>query len=127
MNIKIKAAALLSGVGLLLATVTEADAATVRVRCEKRANRSVISVDGNDLVPGSYRCKVISGSNKARTALQDTLGDELECDFSSRARDNLAGATAISPGFIQNGQVIGKIIDANGNTVISDTENCTVR
>ena len=73
MNIKIKAAALLSGVGLLLATVTEADASTVRVRCEKRANRSVISVDGNDLVPGSYRCKVISGSNKARTALQDTL------------------------------------------------------
>ncbi len=45
--------AVTAGVALLLGMFVTADAASVRVRCEKRADRSKISVDGNDLAAGS--------------------------------------------------------------------------
>jgi len=113
---------------LLLAFVLPlAEAAEIRVTCEKRANRSKISVDATNLVPGEYRARVISGTNRKTSPLAVTAGDEIEFDFDSRAADVAAGATKISAGFIVDGRVTGKIINAEGRTVISDTETCRIR
>jgi hypothetical protein len=43
-----------------------AQAATIRVTCEKRSDRSVVSVDGNNLARGSYTAQVVSGKHAAR-------------------------------------------------------------
>lgn len=102
-------------------------AADIVVKCEKRANRSKISVDGGDLPPGEYRARVISGDNKRVSLPQSTIGDEVEFDFDSRLADINAGATEIPSSFIQNGAVTGKIINSAGRVVISDTELCRVR
>src|SRR3989442_1154424 len=53
--------AVTAGVALPLGMFVTADAASVRVRCEKRADRSKISVDGNDLAAGSYKARATSG------------------------------------------------------------------
>lgn len=55
------------------------------------------------------------------------MGDEVECDFASNAGDIAAGATQIAANFIQGGSVTGKLIDAAGFTVASDTVSCRVR
>jgi hypothetical protein len=128
MNLKAMTASILSGLLLVAVISPDADAATVRVKCEKRGTtRSKVSVDGNDLVPGQYKCRVMSGGNTATTGLKNTIGDELECDFDSNPADIAAGATRISRNFIQGGQVTGKILTPTGSTVISDTVNCRVR
>lgn len=109
----------------LVAAMPDADAATIRVRCEKRAHRSKVSVDGNDLAAGSYRAKIYSGSKKRKSSpLQHTVGDEVEFDFDSDPGDIAAGATAISPNFIKKNRVRGKIVNSSGDTVISDTVKC---
>lgn len=111
----------------LLTNVLDASAATIRVKCEKRANRSKISVDGNDLAPGTYSARVVSGANQKTSALQAAVGDEAEFDFDSNPKDIAAGATPIAADFIQGGQVVGKILDTNGNTIVSDTVRCRVK
>lgn len=111
----------------LLTNVLDASAATIRVKCEKRANRSKISVDGNDLAPGMYSARVVSGANQKTSALQAAVGDEAEFDFDSNPKDIAAGATPIAADFIQGGQVVGKILDTNGNTIVSDTVRCRVK
>ncbi|MBA2490760.1 MAG: hypothetical protein H0V34_03285 [Gammaproteobacteria bacterium] len=75
--------------GALVATFTcaQADAATILVRCDKRVNRSSISVDGNNLVARFLRCRAQSGINLRTTRLKRTVGDELECDFDSNLND----------------------------------------
>src|SRR6266849_7614112 len=90
-------------VALLLGMVLTADAANVRVRCEKRADRSKISVDGNDLVPanGQFTARATSGGNTARSGAQTAVAGEAEFDFDSNANDVAAGATRISASFIQ--------------------------
>ncbi len=80
----------------LVAAMPDADAATIRVKCEKRAHRSKVSVDGNDLAAGGYRAKIYSGSKRKSSPLQNTVGDEVELDFDSDPDDIAAGATAIS-------------------------------
>ncbi len=112
---------------LLLINVLDASAATIRVKCEKRANRSKISVDGNDLASGMYSARVVSGANQKTSALQAAVGDEAEFDFDSNPKDIAAGATPIAADFIQGGQVVGKILDTNGNTIVSDTVRCRVK
>ncbi len=111
----------------LLTNVLDASAATIRVKCEKRANRSKISVDGNDLASGMYSARVVSGANQKTSALQAAVGDEAEFDFDSNPKDIAAGATPIAADFIQGGQVVGKILDTNGNTIVSDTVRCRVK
>ncbi len=116
----------LSFVGGLLVMALQAEAATIRVRCEKRVDRSRISVDGNDLVPGNYSATVMSGLNEATAAPQATVGaglDEVAFGFDSNAADIALGATEIPVNFIQ-GSVTGKILDASNATVISDTVTC---
>lgn len=107
---------------------THADAASIEVKCEKRVNRSKISVDGRNLAPGRlYRCRAQSGINVRTTVLKRAVGDELECDFDSNPNNIAAGATRIPPDFIRGRQVTGKILNRLGRTVISDTSICRVR
>ncbi len=106
----------------------DASAATIRVQCEQRGTaRARVSVDGNNLAAGSYRAIVVSGANSAQSIAQAAVGDEVEFDFDSNPADIAAGATAIAPTFIQGRQVVGKIVNAQGSTVISDTVSCRVR
>ncbi len=127
MKSKTLMASLVAGLMVTAYLPSDAFAETIRVKCETRSSRSKISVDGKDLTPGSYRCQTLSGSNQKTTGLQNTVGDEVECDFDSNRGDINAGATAISPSFIQGGQVTGKILDLAGDTVISDTVRCRTR
>ena len=116
------------GSTLAFAAISSASAAEIRVTCEKRENRSKISVDGGDLRPGvEYRARVISGDNTRAAAPQAAVGDEVEFDFDSNRNDIAEGATAIGAGFIQGNQVTGKIIGPSGRVVASDTEVCRVR
>jgi hypothetical protein len=118
---------ILAAVVVAVTVPDTANAADIRVKCDKRTARSSISVDGKNLVPGSYRCQARSGSNQKTTGLVNSVGDELECDFASNAGDVAAGATQIPANFIQAGSVTGKLIDAAGFTVASDTVACRVR
>lgn len=104
-------------------------AAEVRVTCERRSNRSRISVDGSNLPSGTYRARVVSGASSATAAPQATVGDEVEFDFDSDAGDVAAGATAIAGGFIQGtpAQVTGTILDSSGNAVGTGTATCALR
>lgn len=112
----------------LLALALEADAASVRVRCEKRGStRSKISVDGRGLNAGLYTAHVISGSNTADSEeAVMAVGGEAEFDFDSNPKDIAAGATAIAKNFIQ-GNVTGQIVDEDGFVVASATVACRVR
>jgi len=118
--------AVTTGVALLLGMFVTADAASVRVRCEKRADRSKISVDGNDLAAGSYTATATSASSVTATA-KNAVGDEVEFDFDSNANDVAAGATSIPASFIQGNAVTGSIINASGQTVASSTVGCRVK
>ncbi|PYM98601.1 MAG: hypothetical protein DME08_07510 [Candidatus Rokuibacteriota bacterium] len=116
-----------AGVALLLGMFVTADAASVRVRCEKRADRSKISVDGNDLAAGSYTATATSGASSVTAAAKNAVGDEVEFDFDSNANDVAAGATSIPASFIQGNAVTGSIINASGQTVASSTVGCRVK
>lgn len=99
-----KMVVLLGGLAFLSAEglAVSAMAGDLRVRCERRANkRSKISVDGNNVIGGTYTVVVTSGANSAQ-ATAATVGDEFETDFDSNRADIRAGATAISATFIQN-------------------------
>ncbi|MEA2625703.1 MAG: hypothetical protein QOD06_1748 [Candidatus Binatota bacterium] len=112
----------------VLAPALQADAADVRVRCERRANRrSKISVDGRNLARGQYRAIVKSGSNKATSPAQPAVGGEAEFDFDSDRGDIAEGATAISPTFIQGGKVLGKIRNSAGTIVAQASATCEIR
>lgn len=110
----------------LVASLPDADAATIRVRCEKRADRSKVSVDGNELASGRYKAKISSGPNRRSSPFAHTVGDEVEFDFDSEPDDIADGATEIDPAFIRK-KVRGKIVNSRGNTVISDTVKCRRR
>jgi hypothetical protein len=123
-----KAMVFVGAVAMLATVVPDAEAASVRVRCEKRTERprSKISVDGNNLATGNYTARATSGPNIAVTAPKPTVGDEVEFDFDSRRGDIRRGATPIARDFIV-GPVTGEILDAQGVVVASDTVNCRRR
>ena len=103
--------------------------ATVIVKCEVRADRSKISVDGNGLATGSYQASVVSGANSATAPAHQTIGDEVEFDFDSDGGDIAAGATAIDAAFIQGTppQVTGTILTLGGGVVAEATVDCLVK
>lgn len=105
----------------------DANAEGIRVKCEKRTNRSSISVDGRDLDIGNYSAHVMSGDNSANAPLTASIGDEVEFDFDSAANDIAAGDTPISRSFIQGGTVTGQILDEEGFVVVQATAACRVR
>jgi hypothetical protein len=105
-----------------------AQAADVTVKCEKRSNRSSVSVDGNNLVSGSYRAVAQSGKATATSGYDTTVGDEVEFDFDSAANDIAAGDTAIPAGFIVDGRVKGYLVNTAGQRVTPVvTATCRVR
>lgn len=106
--------------------VSDANAADIRVTCEKRADRSKVSVDGSNLTAGNYIAKIISGSNTKKSAPKATTGDEVGFDFDSDPANVAAGATSIGRGFIQ-GQVTGQLINEQGFTVAQSTRTCRLR
>jgi hypothetical protein len=102
----------------------------ITVKCEKRPNRSKISVDGRNLPSGSYTARVTSGSNSRTAPAQRTVGDEVEFDFDSNQNDIAAGATAIPANFIlvsATPDVRGEILNAAGVVVRTLGVNCRIR
>ena len=99
------------------------------VTCERRADRSKVSVNGNDLAAGSYSARIASGANTATSGSQPTIGDEAEFDFDSEPDDIAAGATPIGAGFIQGAlpQVTAEILDVGGVVVAQATAACRDR
>ena len=104
------------------------DTSNILVSCEKRSNRSKISVDGKNLVAGDYSSTVTSGDESVTSPVKSSVGDEIEFDYDSAADDIAEGATAISADFIQNGTVSAVIVDSS-DTVIASVNNavCAVR
>jgi hypothetical protein len=103
--------------------------ATVLVKCEVRADRSRISIDGNGIATGSYQAVATSGANSATAPAHQTNGDEVDFDFDSDDDDIAAGATAIASDFIQGTppQVTGAIVTLSGGIVAEATVDCEVR
>jgi hypothetical protein len=115
------------GVAVMLGGfVADTDAASVRIRCEKRPARSKISVDGNDLAAGVYTARVISDGRKKTSDPAATVGDEVEFDFDSNRADVAEGATRIGKNFVDR-SVRGELLDADGDVVASQTVACRVR
>lgn len=102
---------------------------TVKVKCERRASRSKVSVDGSGLTIGSYQARVTSGINTATAPAHPTLGDQVEFDFDSDGGDIAAGATPIDAAFIQGAppQVTGAILTLGGAVVVEATVDCVVK
>jgi hypothetical protein len=107
----------------------DAAAATIKVTCEARGTtRSKVSVDGKDLLAGTYTTQILSGGgNMATSSPVAAVAGQIETDYDSRPADIRAGATAITPTFISGGTVTGKIVDSSGSTVISDKVHCRMR
>lgn len=118
-----------AGIALVLTTFSlAATAGDVRVRCEKRSNRSSVSVDGSDLAPGSYKAVVKSGGVTYTSAFDTALDDEVEFDFDSNRGDIAEGAVAIPAGFIVNGRVKGWIVNASNQRATPVSEvGCRIR
>lgn len=114
---------------VLAAFAVDASAATIRVQCEQRGTqRAQVSVDAKGLVSGqSYSAAVVSGGNSAVAAPQRAVAGEAQFDFDSNPGDIGAGATAIVATFVTGASVTGKVLAADGSTVIADTVACRVR
>lgn len=102
----------------------DASAATIRITCEVRSDRSKISVDGKQLAPGTYTTEAMSGDNMANSSPRRSRRGQLETDYDSNTGEL---AIPIASDFIVDGRVTGKVVDAGGNTVASDTVACRVR
>lgn len=98
------------------------------VKCERRNNeRSKISVEAGDLIPGAiYSATVKSGNNSAVAMTVADLGGDAEFDYDSNPNDVMAGATAIAANFIGN-NVSATVKDAMGVVVESGSTSCRVR
>ncbi|HEY9014830.1 MAG TPA: hypothetical protein VIM84_07195 [Gemmatimonadales bacterium] len=106
--------------------------ATLRVRCERRPNRSKISVDANDVTPrnGSFRARVRAAGGTVTSAAKRAVGDEVEFDFDSDRDDIAAGATRIPANFIQRrdgADVVGILLNAQGDVVARRGVECEFR
>ena len=103
--------------------------ATLRVRCERRSNRSKISVDANNVSPRNarYKARVRAAGGTVTSGLKRAVGDEVEFDFDSNTE---AGATRIARNFIQHragADVIAQLLNANGVVVASRGVECDFR
>lgn len=124
MNIRTASSVACLTAGLVMMLPAAADAASLRLRCERRFDpaRSKISVDGRNVLPNAiYTARVISGTNQATARPKAAVGDEVEFDFDSNPNDIRAGATRIAANFIRNGSVRAAIFNAAGNVVAGPT------
>jgi hypothetical protein len=97
----------------------------LRLRCEARTGRSKVSVDGDNLVPGSYRASVRSGGNTITSNPMTTRGNEVEFDFDSNPGDIAAGAVRIPPDFIQGGRVEAILVTTSGMAIANTVSACS--
>src|SRR4026207_1906395 len=76
--------------------------ASIRLSCERRSNRSRISVDGFGLVPsaGNFRARVTASGGTVPPAAKRAVAGQDEFDFDSNPNDIRAGATRIAANFI---------------------------
>ncbi len=114
-----------------LSTATP-NAAGLRLRCERRANRSKISVDGRNLTPrgGTFRARVRAGGGTATSGTQRAVGDEAEFDFDSNRNDVREGATRIAANFVRSrpgADVMAEILNAQGRVVATQSGECDSR
>lgn len=105
---------------------------SLRVRCERRSNRSKISLDGNNLSPrnGSFRGRVKASGGTVTSRSKRAVGDEVEFDFDSNPNDVAAGATQIPASFItarSGPDVIGEILNSSGVVVARQGAECSFR
>jgi hypothetical protein len=114
-------------VAVLAAFAGAAQAAEVKISCEKRSVRSKVSVDGNNLRAGTYFAVVTSGANSVQSGMASTVGDEVEFDFDSNPNDIAQGSVPIAANFIVDGRVAAQLRDAAGNVVASGSAICRVR
>lgn len=101
----------------------------IRLRCERRSGRSKISVDGRNLSPraGIFRARVRAAGGTATSGTQRAVGGEAEFDFDSDRGDIREGATRIAASFIRSrpgADVVGEILNAQGNVVASQGADC---
>jgi hypothetical protein len=107
-------------------------AVSLRVRCERRSNRSKISVDGSNLTPsnGRFSARVRASGGTATSATKRAVGGEAEFDFDSNPNDIAQGATRISARFITarpGPDVVGQILNSQGLVIASRGVECTFR
>jgi len=127
--ISAKFLAIVGGMSLLLAEAVSANAAaaTLRVRCEVRSNRSKISVDGKRIKStGSVTAVVTNTGGSSVTAdPKPIVLKQVEFDFDSDDDDIADGATAIPADFIDrnNPHVTASIPELG----LSKTATCKVR
>lgn len=118
----VKKSAVISGVVFLLSgglQLSMAHAAELRCRAENRNNaRSRVSVDVKNLASGQYSATVTSGGGSASSLPKATVGDEVQVDFDSNAKDIAAGATAIAASFI-SGATTAEVRNTAGALIIS--------
>ena len=113
-------------------TPAAALAATIRLRCERRSNRSRISVDASGLAPGTgrFRARVTAAGGTATSPLRRAVGGQDEFDFDSNRNDIRAGATAVAPTFIRarsGPDVVARVLNAAGQVVATRGADCAIR
>lgn len=106
--------------------------ASIRLRCERRANRSKISVDGRGLVPrgGSFRARVTAAGGTVTSSAQRAVAGEAEFDFDSNRNDIQAGATRIAATFVRarpGPDVVARILNAGGQVVATQNAECAIQ
>ena len=105
-------------------------AASIRLRCERRPNRSRISVDGSGLVPaaGNFRARVTASGGTVTSLAKRAVAGQDQFDFDSNQGDVAEGATPIGAQFIVNGTVRGYLVNANFQRVTPVREvACRIR
>ncbi|WP_022947384.1 hypothetical protein [Methylohalobius crimeensis] len=106
---------------------TSSDTSKIFVSCERETDRSEVSVNAKNLVPGNYSAMITSGANTATSFSMPSDDDEVEFDFDSDPDDIMEGDNEIGPDFIQQGTVSAEIFDADSETVVSvDAVTCEI-
>lgn len=106
--------------------------ASIRLRCERRSNRSRISVDASGLAPatGRFRARVTAAGGTVTSPLQRAVGGQDQFDFDSNPNDVAAGATRISATFIRartGPDVVARVLNAAGVVVATRSGECVIR
>lgn len=128
MNARLHRVALVTVVAAFATLAGAAQAADLKISCEKRSARSKVSVDANNLRPGTAHFAVVtSGGNQAQSGVAAAVGDEVEFDFDSNPADIAQGAVAIAANFVVDGRVSAQLRDAGGNVVATASAICRVR
>ena len=106
--------------------------ASIRLRCERRTNRSRISVDASGLTPaaGRFRARVTAAGGTVTSPLERAVGGQAEFDFDSNPNDVAAGATRIPATFIRarsGPDVVARVLNAAGVVVATRSGECVIR